>query len=243
MARAIVLRSISVSLSDYNKITAAKLLADTKDPKIADDLSRLLASRSWQAHVAGVEDLAEIPTPESQIWRLAFLGMSEPAVKLAVIKSVDPAQEKALPPLLWSAVNEPSDRVRAESYIKLIQAPGDTNKSEGYKGVRDDSTFVRKLVVEYLTAHPSEDHRNALRLAIADKSSSVRAAALEGFASLEKGASSDEIANVLDDQNSAVQLALIDFSKKKAMKLPQKTLDAMLASPDMRVSAAAKALG
>ena len=243
VARAIVIRSVSVSLADFNKITAARLLADTKDPKVADDVSRLLASRSWQAHVAAVEALAEIPSPQSQIWRLAFLGMSEPAVKLAVIETADPTQEKVLPPLLWSAVNEPSDRVRAESYIKLIQAAGDSNKTEGYKGVRDDSTFVRKVVVDYLTAHPSEDHRNALRLAIADKSSSVRAAALEGFAALEKGASNDEIANVLDDQNAAVQLALIDFSKKKSVKLPQKTLEAMLASPDARVSAAAKALG
>lgn len=243
VARAIVIRSVSVSLSDYNKITAARLLADTKDPKVADDVSRLLASRSWQAHVAAVEALAEIPSPQSQIWRLAFLGMSEPAVKLAVIETADPTQEKVLPPLLWSAVNEPSDRVRAESYIKLIQAAGESNKAEGYKGVRDDSTFVRKVVVEYLTAHPSEDHRNALRLAIADKSSSVRAAALEGFAAMEKGASTDEIANVLDDQSAAVQLALIDFSKKKSVKLPQKTLEAMLASPDSRVSAAAKALG
>ena len=243
VARAVVLRSVSVSLSDFNKITAAKLLADTKDPKVADDVSRLLASRSWQAHVAAVEMLAEIPTPESQIWRLAFLGMSEPAVKLAVIRTADPTVEKVQAPLLWSAVNEPSDRVRAESYIKLIQAAGESNKSEGYKGVRDDSTFVRKLVVQYLTEHPSEDHRNALRIAIADKSAAVRAAALEGFAQLEKGASSDEIANVLDDQNSDVQLALIDFSKKKGMKLPPKTLSTMLSSPDRRVSAAAKALG
>ena len=169
--------------------------------------------------------------------------MSEPAVKLAVIRTADPTVEKVQAPLLWSAVNEPSDRVRAESYIKLIQAAGESNKSEGYKGVRDDSTFVRKLVVQYLTEHPSEDHRNALRIAIADKSAAVRAAALEGFAQLEKGASSDEIANVLDDQNSDVQLALIDFSKKKGMKLPPKTLSTMLSSPDRRVSAAAKALG
>ena len=35
----------------------------------------------------------------------------------------------------------------------------------------------------------------------------------------------------------------IDLSKKKSLKLPQKTVDAMLASPDSEVSNAAKGLG
>ncbi len=48
---------------------------------------------------------------------------------------------------------------------------------------------------------------------------------------------------MLDDQHSDVQLALVDLSKKKGLKLPQKTLDAMTSSPDTKVSAAAKTLG
>jgi len=241
-ARAVVMRSVSVSLSDYAKMTAGKLLADTKDPKMAEVVSRLLANRSWQAHVQAVESLAVIKTPESQQFRLGFIGMSDPAVKLAVTENADPSLDRVASALLWSAVNEPSDAVRAESYIKLIQSPVATNKTEGYKGVRDDSKFVRKLVLEYLAAHPTEDNRNALRTAVADRSASVRAAAILGFAALDAGATNDEIANVLDDPDPNVQLALIELSKKKAMKLPQKTVDAMLASPDTRVSAAAKGL-
>jgi len=241
-ARAIVKRSVSVSLSDYAKTTAANLLAQTKDPKCADDVSRLLANRSWQAHVAAVEDLAQIPSPDSQTWRLAFIGMSDPAVKLAVTRNADATVDRVASALLWSAVNEPSDMVRAESYIKLIASPVAATKAEGYKGVRDDSRFVRKVVVAYLAAHPSEEHRGALRMAIADRSAQVRAAAIGGFAALEKGATFDEIGNVLDDSDSTVQLALLDFSKKRSMKLPQKTVDAMVASPDSRVSTAAKAL-
>ena len=243
IARAVVKRSVSVSLSDYAKMMAGKLLGDTKDPKLADDISRLLSNHSWQAHVTAVEALAEIPTPESQIWRLGFIGMVDPAVKLAVTRNADPSVDRVLSAMLWSAVNEPSDMVRAQSYEKLIQASTPAAKAEGYKGVRDDSRYVRRLVVEYLAAHPSEDNRNALRIAIADRSAEVRAAAITGFAALEKGATEDEIANVLDDENSDVQLALIDFSKKKGMKLPPKTLQAMLASPDARVSTAAKGVG
>jgi HEAT repeat protein len=242
-AKAVVRRSVSVSLSDYAKMAAAKLLADTKNPKVVEDVSRLLAARSWQAHVWAVESLAEIETPESQTYRLAFIGMSDPAVKLAVTEHADPAQERVASALLWSAVNEPSDVVRAASYIKLIQSTSVSNKTEGYKGVRDDSRFVRKLVLRYLAAFPSEEHRGALRIAVADRSAQVRAEALLGFAALEKGATSDEIANVLDDPDPTVELALIELSKKRSLKLPQKTLDAMLASPDPRVSTAAKALG
>ncbi len=243
VAKSVVLRSVSVSLSEFTKMTAARLLADTKDAKQADNVARLLASRSWQAHVSAIESLAEIHTPESQIWRLAFIGMSDPAVKLAVTRYADPSLDKVAAPLLWSAVNEPSDRVRAESYTKLIQSSVESNRSEGYKGVRDDSEFVRRLVVEYLSSHPDEAHRGALRIAIADRSAGVRAAALLGFSTLDKGAVQDEIANVLDDPSPAVQLALIGFAKKHSFKLPQKSIDAMAASPDVRVSTAVKALG
>ena len=158
-------------------------------------------------------------------------------------RNVDPSQADVIPKLEWSAVNETSDMVRAESDIKLIQSPTSSVAAEGYKGVRDDSRYVRLVVLGYMAAHPSEAHRNALRVAIADKSAEVRAAALRAFAGQDNGASLDEIGNVLDDQNSGVQLALIDLSKKKGLKLPQKTLDAMTSSPDARVSTAAKALG
>jgi HEAT repeat protein len=241
-ARAIVKRSISVSLSDYAKMTAGRLIAETKDPKAAEDVSRLLANRSWQAHVLAVEGLAQIATPESQTFRMAFIGMSDPAVKLAVTRNADVSLDRVASALLWSAVNEPSDRVRAESYIKLIQSSVPTNKSEGYKGVRDDSKFVRKLVLEFLGTHPSEEHRNALRTAIADRTASVRAASLVAFAALEQAVTLDEIGNVLDDLDPGVQLALINVAKKKGLKLPQKTIDSMLASPDTEVNAAAKSI-
>ena len=86
-AVAVVRNSIHVSLSEYAKSVAAKLVGDTKDPKAADDLSSLVAGRSWQAHVAAVHALAEIPGPDSQVFRLAYLGLNDPAVKLAVSKN------------------------------------------------------------------------------------------------------------------------------------------------------------
>jgi hypothetical protein len=175
--------------------------------------------------------------------RQAFVNNKDPEIKLAVTRCADPAQEGDIRMLVWSAVNEPSDMVRADSCIKLIQSPTASARTEGYKGVRDDSEFVRLRVTEYLSASAKEDGREALRLAVADRSPAVRAAALRGFAALDKGATAEEVSNVMDDQDPEVQLALIDLSKKRALKLPQKTVDAMLASPDPEVSSAAKGLG
>ena len=75
-ARTVVRRSVSVSLSVYAKMTAAKLLADTKDPKMAEDVSLLISNRSWLARVFAVEALAEIPTRESQIFFVSLFSIS-----------------------------------------------------------------------------------------------------------------------------------------------------------------------
>ena len=241
-AISVVRQSVRVAFSDYAKQTAATLLAQTKDPKMAGEVSLLLSNRSWTARVAGVEALALIGTPAAGQISLAFINGNDPEIKLAVTRHADPSRDEDVRILLWSAVNEPYDMVRAQSDIKLIQSQAPANRTEGYKGVRDDSKFVRLQVLQYLASQPKEEHRNALRIAVADRSPMVRAAALNGFAALDAATSLDEVANVLEDSSSTVQLALIDLAEKKHLKLPQKTIDAMLASGDPRVATAAKGL-
>jgi|GEM_PF-1016361 len=241
-ATAVVRQSVRVAFTDYAKQTAALLLGATKDTKVAGDISLLLGCRSWQAWVAGVDALAMINTPSAGQISLTFINGVDPAIKVEVTKNADPSRDQDVRTLLWSSVNEPSDMVRAESDIKLIQSTVAANRTEGYKGVRDDSRWVRILVLRYLAAHPNEDNRSVLRLGVADRSAVVRAEALNGFAALAEKTSLDEIANVLEDQNPVVQLALINLSKTKGLKLPKKTIDAMNSSFDSRVSTASKGL-
>jgi len=241
-AIAVVRRSVRVALFDYDKQTAARLLAETKDPKMADDVELMFNNPSWVARLSGVESLALIPSPSAGMFRLGFLRSVDPEIKLAVTRHADPNRDEDVSKLLWSAVNEPSDMVRAESDIKLIESTAAANQTEGYKGVRDDSKFARLTVLAYLADHPKEANRSALRMAVADKSAIVRAAALKAFAALEATTTTEEIANVLDDQDPNVQLALIDLAKKKGVKLPPATLSAMSSSQDPRVSSAAKGL-
>ncbi|MDR3692802.1 MAG: hypothetical protein P4L46_25710 [Fimbriimonas sp.] len=242
-ALAVVRRSVRVALFDYDKQVAARLLAQTKDPRMVDDVSLLFNNRSWVARLSGVESLAMISSPSSDASRLVFLRSVDPEIKLAVTRNADPDKDDDVSKLLWSAVNEPSDMVRAASNIKLIESTVAANRTEGYKGVHDDSRYVRLVVLEYLAAHPKEENRNALRLAVTDKSELVRAAALNGFIALDGPVSTDEIANVMDDVDPRVQMKLIELAKKKAIKLPQKTMDAMASSPATEVAVAVKGLG
>ncbi len=174
---------------------------------------------------------------------MAFLQEVDPAVRLAATQAADSSQEYVCNKLLYSAVNDPSDAVRAWSNFKLTQSPIPNFKREGYKGVRDDGRFARMILLEQLAAHPSDEHRNALRLAVADTDPEVRALALKAFASIPGGVAADEVSNTFEDHDPGVQYALVELALGKKLALPKKTLDELRASPNQKVASKAKELG
>lgn len=210
-ARAGIRRAIRAAITPVGRGLAANLLAAKGEPNIAGDCASLLAHRTWHGRLAGVQALAKLPGREAAIVRLAFLAQENPEIKLAVIRNIDPKDEAQVRRLLWAEVNEPLDLVRAESAIKLLQSPVAELKTEGYKAVRDESATVRSLVLAYMAANPDEAHRDALRVAVADRNGPVRAAAIRGFAALEKGAAPEELASVLEDEHPDVQAALAEY--------------------------------
>jgi HEAT repeat protein len=242
-ALAAIRRSLKYGVTERSRAIAAHLLAETKDPKLAGDIMILITNRNWQTRLAAVEAIGKLPGPEAGIIGLAFIQQADPEIKLAATRLADPTREYDMRKVLWSAVNEPSDAVRALSLIKLMQSPTATFKAEGYKGVRDDSRFVRLQVLDWMAQNPDEAHRGALRLAVTDRSAAVRAQALRAFASLREPTTLDEITNVMSDQDSEVQLALIGLAKAKGLKLSAETLGAMRNSSDPRVVEASKSLG
>lgn len=230
-----VRRSVRIGVTPLVRGEAGKLLGETKDPKYAGDIVALLTDKSWLNRRTGVEALGMIPGKETAVLKMAFLEQTDPEIKIAVARASDPTDEYQMRKLLWSAVNEPSDAVRAASDAALIGSPDATFRAEGYKGVRDDGRATRLMVLTYLEEHPNEAHRGALRLAVTDRSASVRAAALRAFAQLEKGVEAEEIANVLEDRDPEVQLALQALAKKRGFALNEKTRQLMSESPDERV--------
>lgn len=228
-------RLTAIGVTPLVRGTAVDLLGKTADPKLRPEIAAMLTDKSRYNRAAAARALGKLPGKDAAMVRMAFLDQTDPEVKLAVIQSSDPADDFQMRKLMWSAVNEPADGIRAASDIELLQSPDAATSAEGYKGVKDDSRAVRLIVLEWLAANPSEKHRNALRLAITDRSPEVRAAALRGFAALEKGAEPDEIANVVEDQDPEVMLALQELAKKRGFKLADNTRKLMAASPDERV--------
>ncbi len=228
--------------TDLARITAAKLLGAKKDPTLAGPISVLMAQRSWQVRRAAAEAISGIPGKEASIILMTFLNDLDPSVRLAVTKGADVNEEYVCNKLLYSQVNDTSDAVRAWSSLRLITSPIASFKSEGYKGVRDDSRGVRILILQQLAAHPSEEHRQAIRIAVADSDPGVRAAALAAFATIPGIVSNDEIANTLHDKHPWVQEALVELALAKKLSLPKETILDLQSSVDKTVAEKAKGL-
>lgn len=235
-ARAALKHIVLVGITDMNKGSAARLLGTTKDTTLIGQLVGLYDNGSVPTRIAAIDALAQIPGDPSSKLRLTFLRHTDPLERERAIQVIDPKDGDAMRQYaLWHAVNDPSDAVRAAAYLKLVSAPDAALRTEGFKGIKDDSVGVRLRLLAAFAANPSEDDRAALQSAITDRSARVRSAALAAFAALPKKATTDEITNVLTDRNPLVQLALAQFAKKTGMQLPQETLDLLKNSPDPKV--------
>jgi HEAT repeat protein len=233
LAEAGIRRCVRFGISPHARGVAANILAETSEKRSGAELVSLLSNQSWLARLAGVEALAKIPGREAAILRLAFLAQENPEIKLAVTRNVAPSDEAQVRRLLWSAVNEPQDLVRAESAIKLIQSPVAELRTEGYKAVRDESATARILVIDWMAAHPAPEHREALRLGLADRNAPVRAAAVRAFGALETGIATEDLAGVAGDADPDVSLALAEYGRRHA--LPADVVGRLKSSPFAKV--------
>ncbi len=219
-ALAALKRAVEIGPFDHSREMAARALAARKDPKLIGTLSTLFSAASWQCRLVGAEALGTIPTREAAIVQLVFLQELDPLVRLAVIRSANPDYDLVGRRLLWCAVNDPSDLVRAESYLKLLHSPNPALASEGAKGVRDDSGAVRLLILERLRQSPTEAGRPALRLAVADVAAEVRAEALLAFVRLAGPVSLEEVQNTLLDPDPRVRSAFDELARVKGLARP-----------------------
>ena len=224
-------------ITDRARAPAALVLAETKDPKLAGDIMILLANRSWQTREASVRALGKLPGLEAGIIRLSYLQQTDPAIKLAATQSSDPSREYDMRKIQWSAVNEPSDMVRLQSLIKLVQSPEATFKADGYKGVRDDSIWLRMKLFQWMQDNPSEEHRKAVFLGLADSHPSVRAAAVGAWAYLPGSPTITDLATILNDRYPTVQIAVLRAARERKLVLPAPTIELYKSSPDPAVGA------
>jgi len=243
VSRPELVRIIKYGLTDRVRGVAARVLAESQDPKSAGDILVLLANRTVQTRLDAAEALGRLPGKEAGIIRMAFVQQSDPAIKLAVTQASDPSDEYQMRKLLWSAVNEPSDEVRLQSALRLIQSPIAAFRTDGYKVVRDDSFDVRRRFVIAMGENPKEAHRDALRLAVVDSSAVVRAAAVAALAKLPQGIAMDEVESLFRDEDPRVQEQLIRVVDQKKWMAPAAWIVILRKSPVEAIKAAGERLG
>lgn len=206
---------------DHNKIAVLRQVKELKDPKHALTISTLMTLRSWRGRKDAVDALGQIKTPETNLMLMTFLHDIDSAVRFAVTEHADPKMELVNRRFLWNAVNDPSEKVSATSYVKLIESPFKDYRLEAYKGVRESRLPIRLLILNAMAKHPSEEYREALRFAVVDECPEVRAAALKAFSTLPGKIKVEEIENTFYDSNPDVQKALAILVEEKNLQIPK----------------------
>lgn len=217
-ARQILKRALEIGPYDYCREFAARSLADLKDEKMLIAMSILAFGPSWRARVAGAEAVAALPGDSAAKTLMLFVKNADPSVRLAATVRANPAIEDVAKNMLYGAVNDESDLLRYHSAIKLLESPLPGYLEQGLKVVRDDSKWVRLMLLDYLRLHPNEANRGALRLAVADPSPEVRAAALLAFAAHPGKVEPAEVEGLDKDPDPRVQRAYQVLAAAKGIR-------------------------
>lgn len=231
---------LRIAAADRAKGLAAELLAASGDTKLVPMILPLNQARTRAARISAVRALGRIPGNEAALMRMAFLPQDDPEIKLEVTLTADANDDYQARKLLWSAVNEPSDAVRLESLRRLSESKIPEFRSEGLKGVRDDSVGVRIGLLQAWAASPNDVYLPSIRLALTDRSPFVRAAAIRALGAQKAALAAEDLKGVLDDTDPEVQLALLEVGKARGLTWPAGFAERAAASPDPRVKAAAK---
>jgi hypothetical protein len=205
-----------------NYMFAAEALAEKKEDVTLELLGLSLLSLSWHARLAAVKTVNQIETEQAAIVASATLSSPEPdpAVRFAIASKPRPGSELLARRLLFAAVNDESEWVRAKSYLALIDSPTVEIRDQALRGVRDESVAVRLALLSAMAKSPKDHYRPALRTAVVDGAAVVRAAALRAFAVQPGEVVSAEVQNTLTDPNPLVRAALLELAKAKNIEVP-----------------------
>jgi hypothetical protein len=147
-------------------------------------------------------------------------GDPDPLVRYTIVSKARPGSELYARRVLWAAVNDESEWVRAASYLSLIDSPIAEFREQALRGVRVDSVAVKLALLRAMERDPKDHYRSALRFAVVDSQAVVRALALRAFAVQSGEVALAEIQNTLNDPSPLVHSALVYLAAKKGLQLP-----------------------
>lgn len=230
---------------ETNMRFAAEQLVSKQGVAYHPALSILMVQRGWRTRLAGARFLSSLKSQDATVVLITSLShFTEPnaGVRLQIAQSVDLTTELAARRLLFSAVNDPSQWVRAAAAGRLIDSPFAQIRNEALQAVRDDSVTVRLYLLNLMTQRAQANYRPALRIAVIDPDLGVRAAALEAFAAQPDPVAPNEIQNTFQDADVRVMLALAKLAVKKRITLPAAVVQRLKASSSEEVRRAASEL-
>lgn len=228
---------------DFNRAYAARAVWGQARPGLALALGGLMTSTSWRTRVEAARTLGTMPGREASIILVSLVQESDPCVRLAVVQGVSLELDLVNRRLLYVAVNDPLESVRAAAWVRLLQSPLAEYRREALASVRDESPAVRLAALAQMAKMASGDHRDALRQAVVDPDPRVKAAALQAYAVLPDPIEPAEIENTFVEDDPRIQRALLELVARKALKLPEAALQRLRASLDPFVAARAEELG
>lgn len=170
---------LEASPFEFNRAMAATVLARSGVYTLSGPISRLIASKSAYARYLGADAIAKLGSDEdTQVILMVFLQEENPATRLAVTRQANPKIELVSRRLQWSAVNDPSDAVRAASFAKLLQSGQEKYIAEGRKWIHDPSREVKIEVLSSITLLKLASESASVLSALSDPEPWVRVQAI-----------------------------------------------------------------
>ncbi len=225
---------METSPSEANKANAATVLARSGDGALAGPISLLFAARSWQARLAAAQAIAKLKGEDVEPILMVFLQEVDPQIRMAVIEAANPKLDLSKRRLRWSAQNDPSDAIRAASWIKV---------GEPEAGLEDSSFMVHVAMLMHLIGSPLDKAAPALKAELRKSSYELRSLALNALAAAPGSLTLEDLAPVLADRYPKVQSALLAIVEKKGLKLPPATIELLKQSLDPGVAEKARSMG
>jgi hypothetical protein len=143
---------------------------------------------------------------------------------------------------LFSAVNDPSEVVRAASAIRVLVAGPQEYRAEALRSSRDESEYVREKLLNYFVTAPQADQRIFIAQNLLDPVPAVRRAAMGALAKQAAVATVDEWSALRNEADPSVLLAVADYCEARGTKLSEAVRAQFNACPDPEVKARAARL-
>ncbi len=241
-AQAQLLQTIQQGPFEWNRRCAAMAIDFTPPDHWLDDINFLTSSRSWQVRKNAVRLFPKNQSVPAQIFLVASIQDPVSNVRWEVARGLDPKSNLSARRLLFLAVNDSSEDVRAECYRQLLDSQDAAVLDEALRGIRDESRLVKLTIISRIKAQPDEKFREALRIGMLERQPEIQAAVLEAFALLPETTNFGEVSTAAGSDDPQVQLALLRLADAKGVVLPEPELERLAQSPNPQIAELAKKL-